>query len=176
MARCPHVDRSAQEALADPGCEGCAAAPARRRGMALDQGRRNRIGLGIGGDAHFGTVAGSCRQWSIGEGDRGTLMRHDVCAGLQLRRREGIKTVVADAPAPRARGVGHASAAAALVATGRLALRGVARQARTDGGAVALTAVAVAAQPDLDEVPGAQEQTGRIVDAHLGAPLAQGAD
>lgn len=173
MARCPHAGRSAQEALADPGRERCAAASARRPGTACDGLRRIRVGLA--GEARFGTVAGPCKQWSIGRAVRGTLMRHDVCIDLDLRRRPKTETVMADAPAPRTRRVGHAPATAALVATGRLALRGVARQTRTTGSAVALTAVAAAAQLDLDEAPCAQEQAGGIVHAHPEAPQAQGA-
>src|ERR1019366_3876779 len=63
----------------------------------------------------------------------------------------------------------HASATAALVASSRFTPHGIARQARTCGCAVALTAVAVAAKPDLDKAPSAQEQAGATVDTHLGA-------
>lgn len=167
MARGAAPGRSAQEALSDPGRECGAAAPTPRPGTA--PGKLGRTRVGAGGDACFGAVAGPCNQWSIARAARGTLMRHDVCA-VHHRRRQGIDRVVADAPAPRARRMGHAPASAALVASTRLALRGLARQARTRGCAVALTAVAMAAQQDLDKATCTEEQAGGIVHAHTSDP------
>lgn len=165
MAQGVSAGLAAQEALPDPGRECFSAAPAHWPCNVLDA--LGCIRGGVGGDADFGVVAGPCNQWSIGRAARGTLMRHDVCTGHRLRR-ERVDTVVPDAPAPRARCVGHASAAAALVAPAGFTLRGLARQARTGRGAVALTAVAAAAKPDLGRAPCAQEQAGGTVQTHLG--------
>jgi hypothetical protein len=73
-------------------------------------------------------------------------------------------------PAPGARCMAHASATAALVAPAGFALRASACRARTPWRAVALPAVASAAQPHLHIAPRAQEHPGRTVHARLGVP------
>jgi len=120
-----------------------------------------------------------CSQWSIGNAVLGTLMRHDIsvrfiAAGLGLPRLNRASadsaTVVTNAPALCASGVGHPAGAAGLVAALRFALRGMSGLARAASGAVALAAVAVAAQHNLHPTPYAHEQTGWTVHAHPDKP------
>jgi hypothetical protein len=88
-------------------------------------------------------------------------MRHTICV-------TPVRKTAAAAPASRARGVGHAAPARALVALGGIALCSVSRLARARHGAVALATVAVAAQQDLGAAARAQEQTGGTVHTHPG--------
>ena len=165
MARCSHACRVAQEALPDPGRERCAATPATPSG----DDRRNAHPLAearIGGDVGRGAVGSACEQWSIGRDVNGTLVRHDIYA-LAVRRRS-VHSVLADAPAPRTCCVSHAAAAAALVAPSGVAACCAARLARTGSGAVALTAVALAADQDPVAAAGAQEHASGAVHTHLG--------
>ena len=68
------------------------------------------------------------------------------------------------APAQRTRGVRDAPGTAGLVAAGRLALRGLASGARTGASAIALAAIAAAAQQHLCAAQRAHEQAGGMVD------------
>ena len=79
-------------------------------------------------------------------------MRHDV------RR---AQSWLAPAPAPRARGVGQAATAAALVALRRLASRALACRARAGPAAVELAAVAAAAQHHRHATARAHEPSAR---------------
>jgi len=88
-------------------------------------------------------------------------MRHVV--GVERARRWLLTRALPHAPASRARGVGHASAAAALVAPRRLTLRTLTCRARASSAAVALTTVAVAAQQHLRAAARTHEQAGGMV-------------
>ncbi|HYN63137.1 MAG TPA: hypothetical protein VES36_00920 [Candidatus Limnocylindrales bacterium] len=72
------------------------------------------------------------------------------------------------APASCSRRVGHTATAAALVAVRGLALRRLTGLARARRAAVALAAVAVAAQQDLIAATRAQEQAGWTLHGHPG--------
>ena len=69
------------------------------------------------------------------------------------------------APAARSCRMGHAAAARALIAAGRLSPSHVTRLAPAGPAAVAVAAIAAAAQHDLHAATGAQEQAGRTVHA-----------
>jgi hypothetical protein len=127
---------------------------------------------------HAGGVAGArlgllvCGQWSIQRRHRATLMRHEVDdaaagdgGGGLVRCAPALTPVLA--PATRARRVRHAPGAAALVAPGRFTLRFLARRARAGPPAIALAAIAAAAQQHLRAATRAHEQAGRMVSRQL---------
>lgn len=83
-----------------------------------------------------------------------------VVAALNSSLRDAL------APALRPRGVPDASGTRALVTTGGLAPGAVVRLAPAGAAAIAVTAIAAAAQDDLHTAPDAQEKTGWTVQRH----------
>ena len=90
--------------------------------------------------------------YTIGQPDRGTLMRH------RLQQR-----CAAFAPAAHARGVFEAPGTAGLIASGGVTLQDIASDLGAAIGAIALAAIAVAAHEHLGATTPAHEESGRLV-------------
>ena len=104
-----------------------------------------------------------CRQWSSGHPRLGTLVRHVMCVVAPVG--SGRPAL---APAPGPLRMGDAAAPRALVALRGLAPRILTGLVPARPAAVAVAAVAAAAQNDLDAAPRAQVQAGGLVHAHPG--------
>jgi len=145
------MSATAQVVLAQPvGLNGSTAVAAQRRRGGWFVGER------AGHDG--GDVGSACRKWSSGHPRRGTLVRHFMFGVGMISN--------ALAPAPRSRGMQETAAARALVAVGGLAPRNAVHPAPACAPAVPVSAIAVAAQNNLNATPGAKEQTRWTVQRH----------
>jgi hypothetical protein len=104
-----------------------------------------------------------CRQWSSPHPRLGTLVRHVMCV---VAPAGSGSTALAPAPGPLR--VSNAAAPRALVALRGLAPRILTGLVPARPAAVAVAAVAAAAQNDLDAASRTQVQAGVLVHAHPG--------
>jgi len=148
-----------QEALPRPRRQCRGAAPAAR-------GQRGRGGVGDGVDRRGRGGLFAWSQWSIRGRHRATLVRHEVGRGRALTL--GLSALAA-APALRSCGVRQTPGTAALVALRTLAPRVMARGLRAGAPAVALAAVAAAAQQHLRAAARAHEQAGGMLGQAVGS-------
>ena len=119
---------------------------------------------GRAGDVDGGAVVCPCRQWSPDLPRPGTLVRHVMC--VHTCSADGVTGRLALAPTTRALRMRDASVPGALVALCGLAPRLLTGLMPTLPAAVAVAAVAAAAQDDLDATTRAQVQAGGSVHAH----------
>ena len=148
----------AQEALAHPKTErrGASAARSCKLGGFGVRHRRGIVRRRVRDDD--GSVQGPCEQWSIGRGDRTTLVRHVLCS-----------VDMAPTPVAGPRRVRQAAAPRALIAAGGLAAGCIACLAPAGAAAVTVAAVTAAAQHHLGAAAGAQEHASHTdrLHAHL---------
>jgi len=135
------------------------------RGEFLRCAVRRDVG-GHVGNCDAGTVVCPCRQWSRGHRQPGTLVRHVMC--VDTCSADGATGSTALAPTTRALRVRDATAPGALVALCSLTPRLLADLTPASSAAIAVAAVAAAAQDDLDATTRAQVKAGGLVHAHPG--------